>query len=152
MRHRRRSLHYKCKSKTKYIESTNTKCSICNKSLYSPECYDNHITNNNCISKSYICSKCNKYFKSNVIEFKDHKCDEFQCYNCKLWFYDGHKCHMNRRYPKLLPWLPTDDLKYIFYDFETKLDENNKHIVNYAIAQCYNGNEVIFTYIDDFGN
>ena len=143
---------YKCKSKTKCIESTETKVSTYNKSFCSPECYDNHIANNNCISKSYICSNFNKSFKSNVIQLKDHKCYEFQCYNCKLWFPDGHKYYMNRKYPKPLPWLPTDDPKYIFYDIKTKLDENNKHIVNYAIAQYYNGNEVIFTNIDDFYN
>ena len=59
---------------------------------------------------------------------------------------------MNRKYPKQLPWLPTDDPTFIFYDFETKLDENNKHIVNYTIAQYYNGDEGIFINIDDFCN
>ena len=56
------------------------------------------------------------------------------------------------KYPKPLPWLPIDYHKYIFYDFKTKLDEKNEHIVNYAIAQYYNGDEVIFTNIDDFCN
>jgi len=34
---------------------------------------------------------------------------------------------------------PTSE-KYMFYDFETYLDENKKHVVNYAVLQDFNGN------------
>ena len=40
---------------------------------------------------------------------------------------------------------------YIFYDFETKLDPvSKKHIVNYCVAQYYNGEENIFQSLDEF--
>jgi len=40
---------------------------------------------------------------------------------------------------------------YIFYDFETKLDSvSKKHIVNYRVAQYYNGDEHIFQSLDEF--
>jgi len=38
----------------------------------------------------------------------------------------------------------------MFYDFETYLDENKKHEVNYAVLQDFNGNEWTFNNIDDF--
>jgi len=41
--------------------------------------------------------------------------------------------------------------KYVFFDFETKLDpETKKHIVNYCIAHYFNGDERIFGNIDEF--
>ena len=40
--------------------------------------------------------------------------------------------------------------KYIFFDFETKLAENNKHVVNYCIAQYFNGEERVFNNVDEF--
>ena len=40
--------------------------------------------------------------------------------------------------------------KYIFYDFETKLDKTGKHIVNYCVAQYYNGEEHVFNTADEF--
>ena len=59
---------------------------------------------------------------------------------------------MNHKYRNSLPWLATGDPKYIFYDFETKLDGTNNQIANYAIAQYYHGDEVIFTNMDHFCN
>jgi hypothetical protein len=41
--------------------------------------------------------------------------------------------------------------KYVFYDFETKLDPTTKkHIVNYCVVQYFNGEEKVFTTIDQF--
>jgi hypothetical protein len=42
--------------------------------------------------------------------------------------------------------------KYIFYDFETTLNDNNQHVVNYAVAQYFNGQEFVFRTIDEFCN
>jgi len=39
---------------------------------------------------------------------------------------------------------------YMFYDFETYLDENKNHVVNYAVLQDFNGNEWTFKTIEDF--
>jgi len=46
-------------------------------------------------------------------------------------------------------WNPTSE-KYMFYDSETYLDENKKHVVNYAVLQDFNGNEWTFKNIEDF--
>ena len=56
-----------------------------------------------------------------------------------------HQCYMLKKGIK-----PHSD-KYAFFDFETKLDpKSNKHIVNYCVAQDFNGNEMVFTSIDEF--
>ena len=37
-----------------------------------------------------------------------------------------------------------------YFYFETTLDKDNKHIVNYGIAQYFKGDEHIFNNIDEF--
>ena len=39
--------------------------------------------------------------------------------------------------------------KYVFFDFETQL-VNNQHVINYCIAQYWDGTERIFRNIDEF--
>jgi len=45
---------------------------------------------------------------------------------------------------------PTE--KYIFFDFETTVDKGSKHVVNFCVAQYFNGDEEIFRSIDAFCN
>ena len=40
--------------------------------------------------------------------------------------------------------------KLMFYDFETYLDEHNRHVVNFAVLQDFNENELTFNSINDF--
>jgi len=37
----------------------------------------------------------------------------------------------------------------MFYDFESYLDENKRHVVNYAVLQDFNGNEWTFKNVED---
>ena len=60
------------------------------------------------------------------------------------WCLDDHYCYMQKSKIK------ESSVNYIFYDFETKLDKNNMHVVNYCIAHYYDGTEFIFHNLDDF--
>ena len=67
------------------------------------------------------------------------------CGNCKKYAPIDHECYMLKKDLK-----PSSE-NYIFYDFETKLDPvSEKHIVNYCVAQYYNGEKNIFQRLDDF--
>ena len=75
----------------------------------------------------------------------EHKCDEIKCGNCKKYVNRDHQCYMLKKDIK-----PHSE-KYVFFDFETKLDpETKKHIVNYCIAQYFNSDEREFSNIDEF--
>jgi hypothetical protein len=120
-------------------------CDKCNKYFYGKTCYDNHIKNRKCIEHSYRCEKCHRFYKTRELKKADHKCDEVKCGNCKQYVKNDHECYMLKKD------LKEASEKYIFYDFETKLDPiTKKHIVNYAVAQYFNGDERIFSNLNDF--
>jgi len=57
----------------------------------------------------------------------------------------NHECFMLKKDLK-----PASE-KYIFNDFEITLAfTTNKHIVNYCVAQDFNGKERVVTTLDDF--
>src|SRR5258706_14227525 len=118
-------------------------CEICFKLLYEESCRINHIANKRCIEHSYRCKKCFRTIKTKVRSINDHECDEISCYNCKGWFSSDHNCYMQ---PKLVK---KSSEKYVFFDFETTL-LNNQHVINYGIIQYFDGTEFVCTNIDDF--
>jgi hypothetical protein len=120
-------------------------CDKCNKYFYGKNCYDNHIKNRKCIEHSYRCGKCHRFYKTRELKKADHKCNEVKCGNCKQYVKNDHECYMLKKD------LKQASEKYIFYDLETKLDPiTKKHIVNYAVAQYFNGDERIFSNLNDF--
>ena len=133
-----------CKNPTKCSKENKIKCLTCGKVFYSQNCFDSHIKNKKCIEHSYVCQKCFRFFKVKVRKPEDHACGEQYCTNCKVWYTNKHKCYMQKKDLKK----PND--KYIFYDFETKLDTKGKHVVNYCVAQYLNGEEHIFNTVDEF--
>jgi len=57
-----------------------------------------------------------------------------------------HKCYMLKKNIK------PHSKKYVFFDFETKLEsKTNKHLVNYCIAQDFDGKENVFHNVGKFG-
>jgi len=135
-----------CKSATKCDVSQQTsQCSTCYKFFYGKTCFDNHIKNEKCITHSYKCEKCDRFYRTADLKKADHKCDYVKCSNCKQYVPMNHECFMLKKDLK-----PASE-KYIFYDFETTLDSTtNKHIVNYCVAQDFSGEERVFTTLDDF--
>ena len=72
--------------------------------------------NKRCIEHSYVCQTCFKCIKVKTRRLEDHICGEKSCPNCKEWVLGEHKCHMLKK-----PLKPPSE-KYIFYDFETTVD------------------------------
>ena len=135
---------YACNNPTKCLNTDNTvQCTVCFKLFYSTACANNHIKNKRCIKHSYKCTKCKRIIKTNRRSIEEHICDEISCYNCKGWFAADHNCYMQRKKVEK----PSE--KYVFFDFETEL-VNNQHVINYCIAQYCDGTENIFRSIDDF--
>jgi hypothetical protein len=99
---------------------------------------------NRCINYTYKCYKCYKIIRHRERPKELHRCNEYYCGCCKRFVEKSHQCYMQRK--SLSP--PSE--KYIFYDFEKTLNNNNQHIVNYAVAQYFNGKEFIFCTIDEF--
>ena len=65
-------------------------------------------------------------------------------FKLKKWHVGGYKCYMQKKGLKEL------SEKYIFYDFETTLDNECKHVVNCCIAYYFTGKEHIFNTTDEF--
>ena len=135
-----------CKNKTKCnTEEPQVSCIKCCRYFYGKSCLDNHIVNKKCTEYSYMCKKCHRFYKTKDLKPEDHRCEQLKCGNCKEFVNKDHQCYMLKKDIK-----PHSE-KYVFFDFETKLDPKcNKHIVNYCVAQYFNGNEKIFTNIDEF--
>jgi len=135
-----------CKNETKCnVEEPGLSCIKCCKYFYGQSCFNNHIKNKKCIKHSYMCKKCHKFYKTADVKLKDHRCDQLKCGNCKEYVNEGHQCYILKKDIK-----PHSE-KYWFFDFESKLDMKCKqHVVNYCVAQDFNGCEETFTNIDDF--
>ena len=146
----------KCKAcrNTTQCDMTHNKitCDKCFRLFYGKECYDNHLTNDKCLTYAWYCKNCKMVFKTKDREITKHQCGEQKCPNCKEWYIDNHECFLKKKTIK------DSSEKYIFYDFETTL-VNNKHVVNYGIAQYFNEEQAnecndtferVFTNINEF--
>jgi len=103
--------------------STNTNVgSQCNKLFYNESCFNYHLVNNRCTEYSCRCDTCKKVINSKERPMMEHICGELHCRNCKRYVLHPHECFMQRKQLN-----PTSE-KYMFYDFETYLDENKKHV------------------------
>jgi hypothetical protein len=109
-------------------------CTHCNKLFYNEKCFNNHSLNKRCTEYSYRCNVCEKVMQTKDRQMMEHVCGELHCTNCKRYVTHPHECFIQKQ--KLNP----KSEKYMFYDFETYLDENKKHVVNYAVLQDFNGN------------
>lgn len=138
----------KCKFCNASSECENTKlltCNTCFKYFKSEQCFNNHIENKRCIEHSYKCKECNMILKTKDRNINEHICGEFKCNSCKNYVVKPHNCFIKKKELK-----PSE--KDIFYDFETYLGYDNKHIVNFVVTQNFNGTEEVFTNGNDFCN
>jgi hypothetical protein len=128
----------------KHLNGNTKVCTVCNKLFYNEGCLKNHITNKRCSEHSFRCNKCVKVMKTKDRQMMEHICGEFRCTNCKYYVMHPHECFMQRK-----PLNPPSEL-YKFYDFETYLNEHNKHVVNFAVLHDFDGNEWVFNNLNDF--
>jgi len=92
-----------------------------------------------------MCKICYRFYKSRDLPIDEHKCDVIKCGNCKIYVNKDHQCYILKKD------INPHSERYVFFDFETKRDpKTKKHIVNYCIAQYFNGNNREFFNIDEF--
>lgn len=86
----------------------------------------------------YQCRECCKVVLRRKCKRENHKCGAVTCPSCKEQVIPlDHQCFLKRVDHKL----PSD--KLIFFDFETD-QSSGEHVVNFAVAQYRNGDEVVF--------
>ena len=81
----------------------------------------------------FFCENCNKivprfifYTKKNV---KKHNCNKAFCFHCKAYKKKDHYCYMKGTK------ISAEDNTLFFFDFETRVDENNLMVPFYCIVQ-----------------
>lgn len=102
-------------------------CEDCHCKFYNDRCFMNH-KRKLCV-KYARCTKCNYMFEREV----EHECNKRLCHICSEYvsIEQKHQC-----YHQVLKadGLKEPSMSYIFYDYETYLDSNNKHVTAAIIA------------------
>ena len=114
-----------CKSATSCLKRENKICQDCNRFFVSELCLQNHYKNGIC-NYVKLCKDCGKTFHT----YRSHKCGFIVCKVCKKQVPKDHKCYIHPIKEK-----EKDEKGYfIFYDFESMLDEENKHVPNLCVS------------------
>ena len=122
-------------------------CKECNCKFVNPTCYQLHLKQsdygNSTCKAYYRCQECNQLI-SKPKQKSDHICGEEYCKTCKGYFAEDHLCYMttveedcqiNSKRKQTLP------LKYIFFDFECRQDDQIQCLKGYRpnkLNKCSN--------------
>ncbi|KAK6175846.1 hypothetical protein SNE40_014226 [Patella caerulea] len=113
-------------------------CEHCHRYLRGPLCLARHFqrvplyTVSTCV-KYRACLKCYTTIDTQEEEhsINKHICDVYKCRNCKQLCKPNHRCYIQR----LSEEFEGETIRYfVFYDFETMLDESNIHVPVLCIA------------------
>lgn len=130
--------------KDAYVYKTWVNCSICKCCCPNSDCCSIH--EEKCKGLRLKCNVCKKYVDKN--HFENHVCGEEYCSVCDIYYEDkDHRCFIQP-----LPKPENINVENIYaYDFESMFDENNKHIVNLAIAKkLYSDEQFICETLEEF--
>ena len=100
-------------------------CSSCHRYFKSEECYANHLRNKICHAVK-ACPVCRMTYSI----YREHKCYHKYCQYCKKEQPIDHQCYIQPIKPKKRK----DSQPYLFFDFESKLSANNRHIPNLCVV------------------
>jgi hypothetical protein len=132
-------------------------CLQCNMPCPSQECLIKHQSNMmgvksskfRCDGTRWRCYDCKKWF--DIDHKEEHKCGEIKCTNCDIYHMkaDNHRCFIQ---PLEMKDKSVQKDIYV-YDFESKFDDNNTHIVNLVVVMKMYDNDfkLIFYDINSFG-
>lgn len=115
-------------------DETVQRCTDCNQTFRSKVCFDRHRESRgrarSYCSMRWMCLECSRVMDSKNKE--RHECWEWECLNCKRWISDGeeHLCHMRAKEER-----GEKDRRIIYFDCETALDEDGRHVPNFILAQ-----------------
>ena len=119
-------------------------CKECNRKFVSNLCYNNHKLNRICKYLKF-CKICRKTFKE-----KKHVCNQKKCRICKMYVpISHHECFITKNNKNLIENEDNMPKIFIFYDFETFIQENDNekvHRENFvsiktACDYCWNSTE-----------
>jgi len=131
-------------------------CEICNLWCAGSDCLDDHMAKHkNGESDVKKCNDCKKWVKSD--HFEEHSCGEKFCQNCDIYHNGVHRCYIK---PITNNYLIDEEGNRVYikwcqdiyaYDFESKFDKENNHIVNLAIVKkLFSEERYEFENIEDF--
>ncbi|XP_055353927.1 uncharacterized protein LOC129599656 [Paramacrobiotus metropolitanus] len=138
------------RAKSNCLVDNPVNCTDCHRRFLNQQCFDIHKrTRKN--GKTYcqtmfICQKCGVFVNLST-RGKDakHQCGEFYCNTCYGYFLQAnHCCYIKPLKAPATPWLGDEDMKYIFFDYETYNDPVNGHVPSCIVAQYADGSEVRF--------
>jgi len=117
-------------------------CDKCNLKFYDDNCFNYHLKKLCDLEK--MCSKCNRLYTTR----QKHVCYKTSCRSCKKDFdsREGHECFHTRNTSE-----PEITDNYIFYDYETCLNEDNEHVFVMVVAMYLNSDDIhVFDNHDNF--
>jgi len=128
-----------CEGRRQHLSEFPLRCEYCNLSCYNAECLHYHLKNYVC-EKGQRCTECDVFFPA-FREFTRHKCGFRKCKQCNelVPYEDEHECYIQN-----LPDEPAEPSRYIFYDYETYVD-NGLHKVALVVAM-YSDSNAIFQF------
>ena len=138
------------------------KCRDCNARCRSDECLERHRKGSDrwpskC-QQMFFCDLCGVTLKHpNRSLSRDplhHVCGENFCNNCKVFYWDDHRCFMRSTNASKCGGMGMEDKRFIFYDFESMLDNEGHHVPNLAVAHsiCHWCRDVTHVGADDTCN
>ena len=75
----------------------------------------------------------------------EHQCGESFCKLCNIYSLPGqHHCYIQKKVFDKKDKKKHQDAKFLYFDFETYVDENMKLVPNLAVVSDDDGNETIF--------
>ena len=131
-RHQCASLCNLCEEKCEKIEVV--PCSQCYAPCRSQKCLERHLAKKQCESMQF-CQHCHIRLRGFGKPFRDpdlHICSECFCPNCNFYYLEDDTLH--RCYMKGTPSALKDDVRYIFYDFESMQEGESEHIPNLVVT------------------
>ncbi|GBL99579.1 hypothetical protein AVEN_68841-1 [Araneus ventricosus] len=133
--------------RTDCVPGQTKRCDDCDRLCQSEECFQTpkEATGRQKFSlcdKMYQCRKRSKVISRWYCPKESHRCETTKCSSCRAYVVaPDHYCFLQTVAPKA----HSDHL--IFFDFETD-QSSGIHEVNFAVAQYFNGDEMIFKAYD----
>ena len=119
-------------------------CMDCQRSFHSGICFRRHLDtkkttgkrtqSKNTCAKWKRCTTCSHTYE--VIQCRPHRCHVYRCVTCQEDRPAGHLCFMP---PLKEDKKPKEMSRFIFYDFESVVAPDGRHIPNYCVAQIVCG-------------
>lgn len=137
-------------------ESSKIKCFDCLRFFNGDNCFNHHkLSGENggngkpmkpICHRVFVCRDCSKLISMNSRSPDNlHQCGESRCSFCSVFDLPSkHACFMPQYIPKEKDKKAWDAGKFLFFDFETYVNDEGELIPNFAVIQDHEGTEAVF--------